>query len=107
MGLKFDHRAAIATAVPLSVLLFAGALFLQALNATKYAESRMYVWEGPPVDIALDETKLVRCGKIDRSQPSCTMLSECDDQVDRCVITFEIFRRPVLPSELEPADQSE
>jgi len=106
MSLKLAREAIMSGAITASMLGFAGTLFLLALYSVQSAERRQNIWEGPPVTIALDETRLVRCGKIDRGQPSCTMLSECDDQVDRCVITFEIFRRPVLPGELEPADQS-
>lgn len=56
-------------------------------------------------NIILDESKLVRCRVVDRSQPSCTMLSDCDDGVDRCVGTFEILRRPASPGDYLPTEE--
>lgn len=55
-------------------------------------------------NIVLDESRLVRCKTIDRSQPSCTMLSDCDDEVDRCVVTFEILNRPMTAGDYLPTE---
>jgi hypothetical protein len=58
----------------------------------------------PYQNIILDESRLVRCRTIDRSQPACTLLSDCEDRVDRCVVTFEILRRPGRLSDFLPEE---
>jgi hypothetical protein len=57
--------------------------------------------------IILDDARLVRCRTIDRSQPSCTLLKDCDDEVERCVITYEVIHRSLGPADHLPLDTAD
>jgi hypothetical protein len=74
------------------------------LNKPHEQASKREPMRGVYLNIVLDDSRLVRCRTIDRTQPSCTMISDCDDDVDRCVVTFEILHRLPGPSDFLPTE---
>jgi len=107
MNMKLAGEAIMSGAISACTLAVAGTLFIFAMHSVQSAESRKNTWEGSPVPIILDQSILVQCGRIDRSHPSCTLISKCDDGVDRCVTSYEIIRQDELPAaDMQPAGQS-
>lgn len=58
-------------------------------------------------NIILDDATVVRCRVISRGHGACTLLSDCDDFVDRCVATFEILRREPRSGEVLPTEKGD
>lgn len=55
------------------------------------------------LNVLFDETQLVRCKSfVDRG--SCVQFVGCEDKVERCVVTFEILRRPIGPADYLPTE---
>lgn len=80
--------------------------FLYTWN--EVSEHRPAVEERPEFkNIILDDARLVRCRTIDRSKPACTLISDCDDQVDRCVVTYEVIHRSLGPADALPTDPAD
>lgn len=58
---------------------------------------------GDWLNVLFDETQLVRCKSfVDRG--SCVQFVGCEDKVERCVLTFEILRRPIGPADYLPTE---
>jgi hypothetical protein len=94
-GLEFLGSAAWAFVSALSRLLTALLLIVGLGHMIQYygLPKRFSPPPAPYQNILLDDNLLIRCRNIDRGQSSCTLLSDCQDGVDRCVITYEVLRQ--------------
>jgi hypothetical protein len=110
--------AAFEALISATIPLFKAAVLICAITGFLYL-AEFFITRKPPessprpplsgvyMNIVLDDSRLVRCRTIDRTQPSCTLISDCDDDVDRCVVTFEILRRLPGPADHLPLDAAD